>query len=73
MKLIGVMLIVVGIVALAIGGFSYIDRDTVAELGPLNVQTEERKTIPLSPIAGIAAIAGGIALVAVGSRNKTRV
>jgi hypothetical protein len=69
-KLIGIVLIVLGLVALAIGGISYIDRDTVADLGPINVQTEERKTIPLSPILGIAAVAGGIALVAVSSRTR---
>ena len=70
MKLIGILLIVFGVVALVIGGISYIDRDTVADLGPINIQTEERETIPLPPIAGVAAIAGGIALVVVGSRAR---
>jgi hypothetical protein len=69
-KLIGIVLIVVGLAALAIGGISYIDRDQVADIGPIDIQTEERKTIPLSPVFGIAAIAGGIALVAVGSKTK---
>lgn len=70
MKLIGILLIVFGVIALAVGGFSYTQREKVLDIGPLEATTETRKTIPLSPIAGIAAIAGGIALVAVGSRKR---
>jgi hypothetical protein len=72
MKLIGILLIVCGIVALAIGGISYIDREKVLDIGPLEATTETRKTIPLSPIAGIASIAAGVALVSVGARRRTR-
>ena len=63
MKLIGILLIVFGVVALAVGGFSYTDREKVLDIGPLEATTETRKTIPVAPIAGIGAIAGGIALV----------
>jgi hypothetical protein len=70
MKLIGILLIVFGIVALVLGGISYIDRDEVVDIGGLEVTTEERKTIPLSPIVGIASLVGGIALVAAGSRTR---
>ena len=71
MKLIGMLLIVFGIVALVLGGISYIDRDKVVDVGPLEVTTEQRRTIPLSPIVGIAALVGGIALVAAGARTRT--
>jgi uncharacterized membrane protein YidH (DUF202 family) len=71
MKLIGILLIVVGVVALAVGGFSYTKREKAVDLGPLEVTTEQRKTVPLSPIVGLAAVAGGIALVVAG--GKTRV
>ena len=70
MKLIGVLLIVFGIFALAVGGIRYVDRDKVVDLGPVEVTTEERKSIPLSPIVGLGALAGGIALVVVGSKVK---
>ncbi len=72
MKLIGILLIVCGIVALAIGGITYIDRDKVLDIGPLEATTETRRTIPLSPIAGIASIVAGVALVSVGARRGTR-
>jgi hypothetical protein len=70
MKLIGILLIVFGVVALAVGGFSYTEREKVLDIGPLEATTETRKTVPVAPIAGIAAIAGGIALVVVGSRKR---
>ncbi len=69
MKLIGVLLIVFGIVALAVGGISYTKREKVIDLGPIQATADRQKTIPLSPIAGIASIAAGVALVAVGSRR----
>jgi uncharacterized membrane protein YidH (DUF202 family) len=70
MKLIGIVLIVVGIVALAMGGFSYTTREKVLDLGPIQATTEKRHSIPLSPIVGIAALIGGIAVLAAGSRSR---
>ena len=69
MKLIGILLIVFGVVALAVGGFSYTKREKVLDLGPIQATAEKHKTIPLSPIAGIASMAAGVALVVVGSRQ----
>jgi hypothetical protein len=69
-KLIGILLIVFGVVALAVGGISYTKREKVLDIGPLQATTEEHKTIPLSPIVGLAAVAGGIALVMVGSKTR---
>ena len=68
-KLIGILLIVFGIVALAVGGISYTTREKVIDLGPIQATANRQKTIPLSPIAGIASIAAGIALVVVGGRR----
>jgi uncharacterized membrane protein YidH (DUF202 family) len=73
MKLIGILLIVFGVVALALGGISYTDREKVLDLGPIEATTETRETIPLSPIVGIGSIVGGIALVVMGTRSRSRV
>ena len=73
MKLIGFILIAFGIFALVMGGISYTDRDKVLDIGPVEAQVERRETIPLSPIVGIAALAGGIALVVAGARTRSRV
>ena len=70
MKLIGILLIVFGVLALAYGGFSYTKREKVVDIGPIQATTEKRETIPLSPIVGIAALVGGVVLVATGSRTR---
>jgi uncharacterized membrane protein YidH (DUF202 family) len=70
MKLIGVLLIVFGVVALVTGGLRYTTREKVLDIGPVEATTEEHKMIPLSPIVGLASIAAGVALVVVGSRTR---
>ena len=60
------LLIVFGIVALAVGGISYTKREKVIDLGPIQATADRQKTIPLSPIAGIASLAVGGVLVASG-------
>ena len=70
MKLIGVLLLVFGIVALALGGITYTKREKVLDIGPITATTERDKTIPLSPIVGLAAVAGGIVLIVVGARSR---
>jgi hypothetical protein len=70
MKIAGVLLIVVGLIALAYGGFSYTSREKVLDLGPLQATTETRKTVPLSPIFGGVAVAAGVVLLVVGSRRR---
>jgi uncharacterized membrane protein YidH (DUF202 family) len=69
-KLIGILLIVFGVVALAVGGIRYTKREKVLEVGPLQATTEKHKYIPFSPIVGIASIAGGVVLLVVNSRSR---
>ena len=70
MKLIGILLVVFGIVALVLGGITYTKREKVLDIGPIKATAEHEKTIPLSPIVGIASLAGGIALIVAGSRTR---
>jgi uncharacterized membrane protein YidH (DUF202 family) len=71
MKIIGIVLIVVGIVALAFGGFRWTDRDKVVDIGPVEVTTEEHESLPISPIAGGVMLAAGAALLVAGTRRRT--
>jgi len=63
MRPIGIILIILGALALAFGGFSYTKREKVLDLGPLQATTETHKTVPIAPIAGVVAVIGGIAMV----------
>ena len=73
MKLIGYLLIAFGLFALITGGVSYMNREKVLDIGPIEASTENEETIPLSPIVAIGALAGGVALVVAGARTKSRV
>ena len=70
MKLIGIVLIVFGVLALAMGGFSYTTRERVVDLGPLKVDADKQHSLPIAPIAGVAAVIAGVALVVVGGKSR---
>jgi uncharacterized membrane protein YidH (DUF202 family) len=70
MKIAAIVLIVIGVIALAYGGISYTREKKVLDIGPLEATTKERKTIPLPPVVGIAAIAGGVVLLVVSGRRR---
>ncbi len=70
MKILGIVLIVVGVISLAIGGISYTKREKVLDIGPIQATADRQKTIPLPPLLGALALAGGIVLVITGSRKS---
>lgn len=71
--IVGILLIILGVVALAYQGFTYTTRENkkVVDLGPLQVDAtvEKKKTVPLPPILGVAALAGGVVLVVMSGRK----
>ncbi len=70
MKIVGMLLIALGIVALIYGGISYTNREKVLDVGPIEETTETRETIPLPPILGALALIGGVALMIAGSKLR---
>jgi uncharacterized membrane protein YidH (DUF202 family) len=66
----GVILIVLGVAALVYGGITYTSRETILDIGPLQATAVQEKTLPLPPIAGLAAVVGGIVLL-VAQRKRT--
>ncbi len=67
--IVGLILIAIGIIALAYGGFTYTTREKVIDAGPLQVSADKEKSVPLPPILGGLCLAGGIVLVLVGNKN----
>jgi hypothetical protein len=70
-RIAGVVLLVLGLVALAYRGFGFTDRDTVVDVGPLEVTREDREFIPVPPLLGVAAVIGGAALIFVPGRRRS--
>ena len=70
MKITGIVLIVLGVIALAYGGISYTTREKVVDIGPIEATAERRETIPLPPVLGALALVGGIVLMIAGSRRR---
>ena len=70
MKLAAIVLIVIGVIALAYGGISYTREKKVLDIGPIEATTKTRETIPLPPVLGAAAIVGGIAMLVLSARKR---
>ena len=70
MRIIGIVLIVIGVISLAIGGITYTKREKVIDLGPIQATAERQKTIPLPPLLGGLALAGGVALLIASAKKR---
>ena len=70
-RIAGIILIVIGLVGLLWGGFSWTDEKTVVDLGPIEARAQERKTVPIPPVVGGIALVAGIVLVVLPIRRRT--
>ncbi len=68
--IVGIILIIIGIIGFAIGGFSFTHEKQDAKIGPLNIEHKETSTVPIPPILSGIALVGGIALVVVGAKSR---
>ena len=67
--IVGIILIVLGIIALGFQGISYVTHDKVIDMGPIQMSADQRHTIPIAPILGAIALIAGIALLVVKGKN----
>jgi hypothetical protein len=67
-KTIGMVLIVLGVIGLAWGGFTYTTQEKVIDIGPIQASVEKTRSIPFPPIAGLLALGGGVALLMIGKK-----
>ena len=70
MKILAILLIVFGVVALAYGGITYTRKEKVLDIGPIEATAEKHEYIPLPPVIGGLAIIGGIAMLVMGGRKS---
>jgi hypothetical protein len=69
LAIIGSVLIVLGLLALAYQGFTYTTRETVVDFGPIHATADREKTVAIQPVFGIVAVVAGAALLFGGSRR----
>ena len=65
----GIILVVIGLFALAYQGISYTKREKIVDVGPIHATKDTTKTISLPPIVGGLSLIGGIVLIAVGVKK----
>jgi len=63
MKVLGGILVVLGILALIYGGVSWTRKDTVVDAGPVEITADKTESIPISPIAGGLMLVAGVVLL----------
>ena len=69
-RIVGAVLVVVGMIALLWGGISWTREETVLDAGPLEIEAETRERIPIPPLAGGAALVAGILLLVLPDRRR---
>jgi hypothetical protein len=68
-KVFALILIAFGVAALAFQGIRYTSKEKIVDLGPIQVTAEKTRSIPLPPIVGGLALAGGIAMLVMSGRK----
>ena len=68
-RMVAIVLIVLGLVALAYQGITYTKTEKVLEVGPITATKDTKKTIPLPPVLGGVALACGVVLLVASARR----
>jgi hypothetical protein len=67
--LVGFVLIVLGVLGLALGGFSFTRKEKVLDVGPVEATADKKEHLAVPPLLGVLAIVGGVVLVAASARR----
>lgn len=69
-KLVGAVLVVLGVLGLGYGGFTYTKDSTALKLGPIELSVKEKETVHIPIWAGVGALLVGAVLLFVGTKNR---
>ena len=69
-RVVGLVLVIIGLVSLLWGGISWTREKTIVDIGPIQARSQERETIPLPPIVGGLALVAGTILLVVRERSR---
>ena len=68
--LVGIILIILGVVGLAAGGFSFTHKEKIVDLGPIEATADKKESVAIPPVLGTIALVAGVALVAATTRRR---
>ena len=63
MKILGVLLVVLGLLGLLYGGITWTRKDTVVDAGPIEITADKSERVAIPPIAGGLLVVAGVALL----------
>jgi len=69
--MLGILLAVMGVLALVYQGFSYTRQEKVVDIGPIHATADRQEHVPLPPIVGGLALVSGVILLMMGAKQKT--
>jgi len=70
-RILGVILIVVGLVGLLFGGVFWTNEKTIVDIGPVEARAKERDGFAISPVVGGVILVAGVVLLLVPARRRT--
>jgi len=73
LAIIGIILLAIGILSLGYQGFTYVTKDKVAEVGPVQVTADREKTVWIPPVIGAVCLVAGVAMLLAGMNNRSRI
>ena len=69
MRNLGIVVAIIGIAMIAYTGFSYVTKEKVVDLGPIQIDKKESHPVQWSPIIGVVLLVGGILIMVVGNKK----
>jgi hypothetical protein len=70
MRIVGIILIILGVVGLVWGGITWTRRRDTVSVGPISATVQQKETFPISPVVGGIALVVGIGMVAASGRRR---
>jgi len=70
MRMLGLILVILGALALGYQGFTYVTKEKVVDAGPVQVTADKQNTVWIPPVVGGIAVAAGLVLMVVGGGRK---
>ena len=73
MRVVGIVLVILGALALGYGGFTYVTRDNIVDAGPIQINANREKTVWIPPVVGGIAVVAGLLVIATSGRREAAI